>query len=49
MNLLGACYILKQHEEKKMKVDENTLKEAQKLVLIAQAELIALKEQIKNI
>lgn len=49
MNLLGACYILKKHEEKKIKVDDNTLKEAQKLVLIAQTELIALKEQIKII
>lgn len=48
MNLLGACFLLQQHEKGKVKVHEQTLKGAQKFVLLAQAEFIAMKEQIKN-
>lgn len=48
MNLLGACFLLQQLEKGKVEIHEQTLKEAQKLVLLAQAEFIAMKEQIKN-
>lgn len=48
LNLLGACFLLQQHEKGKVEIHEQTLKEAQKSVLLAQAEFIAMKEQIKN-
>lgn len=47
MNLIGACYILKQAEEGK-NIEPNVLNNAKKIVAVAQAEFILLKAQIKN-
>ena len=47
MNLLGACYILKQAEEGG-DIPSHIINKAKAIVAVAQAEFIAMKAQTKS-